>query len=581
MAGNEQSPEVQSPEVLARILALKNAVRHKGRASPKALVGGMLAVFPSYKEKMKELFSLLDATVAKVNTLSQEEQERELRKARPDYDKKEEKGLKPLPGVEESKPVVLRFEPSPSGPLHIGHAYPLSLNLEYARRYNGTFILRIADTNPENISEDAYDLIPEDASWLAEGKIDTVLIQSDRVERYYQYAEQLLRQGDAYVCTCKPESFKKLRDKGAACPCRERAPEEHLRRWERMLAKSGEAYPPGGAVVRFKTIINHKNPAMRDFPILRINEHEHPRQGRKYRVWPLMNFSVAIDDMEGGVTHTLRGKDHADNAKKQAFIHKALGYETPIAISVGRINFEGFPVSCSKTRPLIEKGELRGWDDPRIPFLPALRRRGYHPRALRNYALEVGLSKNDKSVALDEFFKHINALNKELIDPVAERYFFVANPVEILVEGAPHRDLELDLHPDTKKGGRRFTVGNDFFISGDDYAKFQDLEEGAQQKVRFMENMTVIVEKRGGKVRFTFDQEAYQKEDVKDIIHWLPNERLLTVNVIMPDASVQYGLGEESLQKLSPGSIVQFERFGFCRFDRKEGERLLFYYAHR
>ena len=130
--------------------------------------------------------------------------------------------------------------------------------------------------------------------------------------------------------------------------------------------------------------MQHNNPAMRDFPLFRINNDEHPKTGKEFRVWPLMNFSVAIDDMDLGITHALRGKDHADNAKKQAFIHKALGVPTPEAVSVGRINFtEGVEVSCSKVKPKVESGFYNGWDDIRLPFMKALKRRGFQAEALR------------------------------------------------------------------------------------------------------------------------------------------------------------------------------------------------------
>lgn len=563
-------------EKLTRTLALQNAVKYKGKANPRALIGALLAEFPDYKAKMKELMVLINSVVKNVNGLSLEEQEKELREVRPDFDKVEKKeGLKALADAEEGK-VVMRFEPSPSGPLHIGHAYPFSLNLEYAKMYNGKCLLRIADTNPDNISVDAYDLIPEDAKWLSNGKISKVIIQSERINIYYDFALRLIEKEASYVCTCEASAFKELKDDGIACPCRELPPDEQLLRWKKMHQAPPKGFAQGAAVVRFKTDIQHKNPAMRDFPILRINDEEHPKEGKKYRVWPLMNFSVAIDDMESGVTHTLRGKDHADNAKKQAYIHEAFSHPTPHAISVGRINFDGFPVSCSKTRPRIESGEFTGWDDPRIPFLPALRRRGYQPAALRKYAIEVGVTRNDKSVHIDEFFKHINALNKELVDPIANRYFFIADPVEINVEGREEEELELNLNPDTKKGGRKFTVKNKYFIAGKDAERIATMK-----KVRLMENMTINVENGA----YSFDTKLYKKEATEAIIHWLPaeehTEQLCRTTLLLPDGSEQHGLAEKGIATLSEGSIIQFERVGFCRFDRREGNLYLFYFAHQ
>jgi len=571
-----------SPEALARTLALQNAVRHKGTANAKALIGGMLGAHPEFKERMPELAELLERTVKDVNRLTPTEQEAVLRKERPEFDKTEKKeGLKPLPDAK-MRAVVLRFEPSPSGALHIGHAYPFSLNLEYAKMYDGKCMLRIADTNPDNITEEAYTLLPQDACWLAECDIE-VLIQSSRMELYYSYARKLIEEGHAYVCECDTEEFKRLKEKGLACPCRGLSKSEHAKRWRRMGMAQG--YAQGAAVVRFKSDITHKNPAMRDFPLMRINDSKHPKTGMKYRVWPLMNFSVAIDDLDLGVTHTIRAKDHADNAKKQALIHESLGSKTPVAISVGRINFDGFPMSASKTRARIEAGEFTGWDDPRLPFLPALRRRGYRPEALRKYAVEVGVTRNDKTVAIEEFFKHIDTLDKELVDAEAMRYFFVADPVEIIVTGAPEQSLELDLHPDKKEGGRKFLTHERFLIARRDLERIAGL-----RKIRLMECMTINVqrkklEKDGEKTGFSFHRKKYDKAETQAIIHWLPADEdraeLVTVRVLMPDGSVEDGLAERTVANVKEGAVVQFERFGFCRYDHHDGERHVFYYGHR
>ncbi len=561
---------------LIRKYALQNAVRYNGKANPGAVFPKLIQEDDSIKTKAKEIMPKIVKIVAEINGMKLEEQTKELEKTAPELlERKTEKkeGLKELPNI--GKTFATRMAPSPSGPLHIGHAYVSSLNYEYAKKYGGKFILRIEDTNPENIYEPAYEMIPQDMDWLCEGNVSKVVIQSDRLPIYYKYAEKLISEGHIYICTCNPDEFKSMLENGVECPCRKLDTKTQLDRWKKMKSKNG--FEQGTAVARFKSDIKHKNPAMRDFPLLRINEALHPRTGHKYRVWPLMNFSVAIDDMDLGITHTLRGKDHADNAKRQEMIHKALEVATPTPISVGRINFEGFEVSCSKTKVKINDGVYSGWDDIRIPFLPSLRRRGYQPETFRKYAMEVGISTNDKTVDIMQFFKHINSLNKDILDSRSNRYFFIQNPVQIQIKGAPQQKIELDLHPDNKKGGRKFIVHETFFVTESD---FENFEEGGLY--RLMDCLNFV--KKGDSFEFhSSEYEPYKKEG-KGIIHWLPaSPENIEVEVMIgdgPDIAIAKGIGEEGLKKLKEGDIVQLERFGFCRLDMK-GNNLVFWFSHR
>ncbi|MBI4739265.1 glutamate--tRNA ligase [Candidatus Woesearchaeota archaeon] len=556
-------------DTIVRKYVLQNAVRYEGKADPGRIMSKVLGENPDLRSNAKEITQKIKAAVKKVNAMSLDKQRAELEKIAPEF--LEEKstrreGLKELPGAQQGK-VVMRFEPSPSGPLHIGHAYVLSLNYEYAKKYNGKFILRISDTNPDNIDIMAYEQIPQDARWLCDNDNFDVLIQSDRMEIYYKYALQLIQHGCAYVCTCKVELVRELLAKSEACQCRNFPATEHVKRWHKM----NSGYAQGEAVVRFKTDIGHKNPAMRDFSILRINETEHPRQGRKYRVWPLMNFAVAIDDMETGVTHTLRGKDHADNALRQKFMHEALGYKTPEPISVGRINFEGFEVSCSKTREKIEAGSYNGWDDIRIPFIPALRCRGYNPIAFRKYAMDVGVTRNDKSVTMEEFFKTVNAFNKQLIDSVSERYYFVKDPIMVTVENAPEMTVELDLHPDNKKGGRVLHTRGTFYLDADD-----ELKDGKAYRLLELFNFKI----RKGKLIFTSTKYDKAAKDTINV-HWVCDDDPINVEITMPDGTTVKGRGEKWLNDVSVDQVVQFERFGFVRCDSITQQKMTFWFLHK
>lgn len=562
---------------LIRKYALQNAVRYNGKATPGAVIPKIIGEDSTIKDKLKELIPEISKIISEVNSMNPEAQKEELEKTAPELleiKQKKREGLKELPNVKGK--VIMRIAPSPSGPMHIGHAYIASLNYEYVKKYGGEFHLRIEDTNPDNIYEPAYEMIPEDLNWLCEGNVSKIIIQSSRIQKYYKYAEKLINQGNIYICDCNPDEFKTLIENSQACPCRELSSEIQMERWKKMLNRNG--YEQGTAVVRFKSELNHKNPAMRDFPLLRINEAFHPKTKNKYRVWPLMNFSVSIDDMEFGTTHALRGKDHADNAKRQEMIHNALGCKTPTPISVGRINFEGFEVSCSSTRKKINEGKYNGWDDIRIPFIPALRRKGYQPEAFRKYAIDVGISQNDKSVELLQFFKQINAMNKDIIDSKSNRYFFIEEPVQIQITGAPEQDIELDLHPEHKKGGRKFKTHEAFFITRGDFEVF---EEGKLYRLMDCLNFTC----EGGEFKFHSLKYEEYKEKGSSIIHWLPAspENIETEVVIGDGNDIVYtkGIGEETIKKINEEEIVQLERFGFARLDKKTDSKLIFWFAHR
>ncbi|HLD88802.1 MAG TPA: glutamate--tRNA ligase family protein, partial [Candidatus Nanoarchaeia archaeon] len=319
-----------------------------------------------------------------------------------------------------------------------------------------------------------------------------------------------------------------------------------------------------------------KNPAMRDFPILRINDSPHPRQGEKYRVWPLMNFAVAIDDHENGVTHTVRGKDHVDNEKRQEHIFDYFSWKIPEHLYIGRINFEGMEVSCSKTRKLIEEGKITSWDDIRIPFLLPLKKRGYQPDAFIKYALDMGVTLNDKHVPKDDFFKTLNAFNKEIIDYSSNRYFFVENPVKIEIINAPEKNVKIALYPeDEQRGLREFSTGSIFYIAKKD---FDELKE--KKIYRLMDCLNFV--KKGS--LFEFHSEDYKifKEKGDKIMHWVPEEAgNFKVSILMPDATTVSGIGERNLALLKEGDVCQLERFGFCRLNKKEKNELVFWFGHR
>lgn len=555
---------------------LQNAVKYEGKSNAGAVVGKIISEHPELKSKLKELMPDIQKIIKEVNSLSPEKQLEEIKKLAPELleekPKEQRIGLKPLPNAEEGK-VVMRFAPSPSGAFHVGRAIPFCLNDAYCKMYKGKLILRIEDTDPNKVDAEAYKLLIEDAQWLTHNNVAEVIIQSDRLGIYYDYAERMIATGKAYVCTCSGDQFRELSLKKQACPCRNIPKQEQLIRWAKMFGE----YKPGDAVVRIKTSISDPNPAMRDWPAFRINDHPHPKKGSEVKVWPLMNFAVAVDDHELGITHTIRAKEHIDNEKKQKYVFDFFQWKIPTHLYVGRVKFLGFELSSSKTKQKIQRGEYDGWDDIRLPFIPALKRRGYQPEAFLKFSVGTGISQNDKTISSEDYFKSLNAFNKEIIDIKSNRYFFIENPIEITVEKAPEQKVELDLHPEDKKRGKRiFKTSTKFYVTKDDYSKFK---KGKLYRLMDCLNFKFL---ENNKASFDSTEYEHYKEHGEMIMHWLPESKeLIDVEVLMPDKTTKKGFGESSLSKLKEGDIVQLERFGFCRLDKKEKDKLVFWFGHK
>ncbi|MEM2955420.1 MAG: glutamate--tRNA ligase family protein, partial [Nitrososphaerales archaeon] len=302
----EIQPDVS---LLIRKHALLNAYKHDGRCEAGAVLGKVLGERPDLKNLVKKLYPSLKQIVDEVNRLSLNEQLSILKTNFPDAIvevpkvKAEEKKLPPLPDADKYAKIVTRFSPNPDCALHLGSARAIILSHDYARQYDGKFILRFEDTDPrlKKASLIFYDLIREDLNWL-ECRWDEEFIQSDRLSIYYKVVEDLIKANGAYVCTCEPTTFRSHIASSKACPCRNLTLEEQMSRWKDMLDGN---YKEGQAIVRVKTDLNHPNPAVRDWPALRIVDtikHPHPRVGSKYHIWPLYNFAAGIDDRLMGIT---------------------------------------------------------------------------------------------------------------------------------------------------------------------------------------------------------------------------------------------------------------------------------------
>lgn len=393
----------------ARAYALKNAIAYDGKARIGSVISGLFneGLKPG---EVKKYSREINEIVSEVNKLSKEEQKKEFSKLEKETSHREgREGLPELPGAKKGK-VIMRFAPSASGSFHIGHALTGSISYLFVKKYGGKFYVRIEDTNPENIDPNSYERIKKESSWLFPGS--EVLIQSNRMKIYYDLAEKLIKKDAAYVCTCSQEEFKKFVDAKKPCPCRSLSVKENIKRWENMLDKNG--YGEGKAVLRFKSGMKDKNPAMRDFPLARVNLTKHPLQGKKYRVWPLMNLAVTADDIDLKMTHIIRAKEHRDNAERQKRMYIAMGLKAKLPWTgfLGRIKFKDMELSKTKIKEAIAAGEYSGWDDPRLPTIAALMKKGYKPQAFWKLAERIGLSENDKVMDKSEFFRLLDDFNR-------------------------------------------------------------------------------------------------------------------------------------------------------------------------
>ncbi|MDY2745373.1 MAG: glutamate--tRNA ligase, partial [Methanosphaera sp.] len=428
--------------------------------------------------------------------------------------------------------------------------------------------LRIEDTDPKRVEPDAYTAIPEDVEWLGI-KPDEVYIQSDRLEIYYEYARKAIEIGAAYMCTCDAGEFKKLKDNCQPCPCRSHTVEENMELWDKF-----EDMEEGEAVLRVKTDIKHKNPAIRDWVAMRIVDQEHPRLGNKYRIYPMMNFSVTVDDHLMGMTHVLRGKDHLANSEKQSYLYKHFGWKIPEFIHYGRLKMDDVLLSTSKAREGIANGKYTGWDDPRLGTIRAIARRGIKKEALYELIEEIGTKQADATIS----WKKIYGLNRKIIEENTNRYFFIPNPVKVDVKDLPEDKQSMsvtrELHYNKpEKGLRNLNFNGSAYIPKDDYEKALD-----KKPLRLMDLINIDVTSND----VTYDSESLEEAQSKhaSIIQWVPVEDSIKAKVVMPDNTIVDGFIEKDSSDVKVDDIVQLERFGFARVDEVEDDEITFYYTH-
>ncbi|MGA8709924.1 MAG: glutamate--tRNA ligase [Thermoplasmata archaeon] len=556
------SPEV---EVRARRLTLENALAHDGAAEAGPIVGRLLATDATLRPQADAVRSLVSDIVAEIRGLPSAEIEdrlatlggpateppRAARSEAPDFPE--------LLGAVRGK-VVLRMAPFPSGVLHIGNSRMLFVNQLYRERYNGKLLLVFDDTigsAEKRIETEFFDLITGDCE-LAGVRPDAVYYKSDRIPSFYPWARRVIDKGGAYVCRCPQELLGKNRVAGVACPERSQAVSETIEEWEKML---GGSYGPGEAVLRLRTDMADPDPAFRDRVLLRISDIDHPRVGRKYRVWPMLEFSWAVDDIELGVTHVLRGKDLVMEDRMQRYIWDLLGIPGPPFLHWGILRVREAKVAKSKAYKEVRSGLYDGFSDPRTWSLRSLVRRGISMDALRQFILSFGMSLADIEVPAETLYSE----NRKRIDATTVRRAFVPDPVRVDVEGYPFDLAQVTLpnHPDRPDlGSRTVTAGPSFFLPR------RDLAAHAGEEIRLKDLLNVRLDSEvapsSGAMRAVFTSRENRK---LPRLQWVAAEGPVSVDLLGLEGDHSAGLGERALAAARPGDIVQFERVGFVRVD--------------
>ena len=551
----------EATQSMIRHVAIQNALEYEGKAAVGSVIGRIMAMREDLKQHGKAVTGLVAQEVNAANQMAKELGLEHLRQvleveAPALLEKRETKarreGLPELTNASKGQ-VVLRFAPNPNGPLSFGHARGLVINSRYREMYDGVFILRFDDTDTKVKPPllEAYEQIVEEATWLTGRAPDRVVVASDRMEQYYEHAQRMLNEGFGYVCRCSADAFKEHRIGQTNCPCRSQSIADNQALWKSMLKGS---FKPGEVVVRVKTDMTLKNPALRDWPALRLQDtksHPHPRPeiGSTYVVWPLLDFQSAVEDHLQGVTHIIRGKDLMDSTRKQTLLYEHFGWTYPETVYWGRVKVHewgGF--STSQMRKDIEEGLYDGWNDPRLPTLCGLRDRGIRAEALRDFWIELGVTQKDISVPLATLYAH----NTKAVDAGAPRLSFVREPIAFSLVGEHPSSLELAVHPnDDAMGIRAWNLKE-----GKVWLESEDLEH---MDLRLKEFADVALNDTNAEVQ------GLSRSDQRPIVHWLPaiNSQEAVLLETKNNELIRHR-GQLEQHNHPTGTVVQLERIGYA-----------------
>lgn len=506
--------------------------------------------------------------------------------------------------------VVTRFPPEPNGFLHIGHAKAICINFGMAQKYNGRCHLRFDDTNPSKEEKKYADAIEEDIKWLGFSWGDNLFHASDYFDTLYDFAIQLIKKGSAYVCELSPEEMRTYRgtlsEPGKESPFRNRTVEENLELFEKM--RSGET-PEGKAVLRAKIDMTSGNINMRDPVMYRVMHASHPRVGDKWKIYPMYDFTHGLSDSLENITHSLCSLEFEDHRPLYDWFIEELGLEShPQQIEFARLNINYTVLSKRMLIELVTKGFVDGWDDPRLPTIRGMRRRGYPAKAIQKFCTSVGVTKKNSIIDVTTLEEAV----RDELNTTAGRAMAVVRPLKVVIENYEGEEIEVEAanHPQNPEfGSRKVSFGRELYIEQDDYMenankKFFRLTEGREVRLRYsyIIKCREAIKNDAGEVvelRCTYDPDTLGKNPadgrkVKGIIHWVSakNCKKATINqydrlflhenpagakeegktyldYLNPDSLTVLHpcYVENSLASAKPNTSFQFERLGYFTMD--------------
>ena len=500
--------------------------------------------------------------------------------------------------------VHTRFPPEPNGHLHIGHAKAICLDFGIAHEYGGKCNLRFDDTNPIAEEEEFVDAIKEDVRWLG-FEWDNLCFASDYFQQMYDFAVQLIEQGDAFICDLTADEIRKTRgtltEPGKESQYRERTIEENLDLFKRM--RSGE-FPDGSRTLRAKIDMAHPNLNMRDPVIYRILHATHHNTGDNWCVYPMYDWAHGLEDSIEGVTHSLCSIEFEDHRLLYDWYLDKLSVYHPQQIEFARLNLSYTVMSKRKLKQLVDGSHVSDWDDPRMPTLSGMRRRGFTPQSIRDFMDEVGIAKRENVMEIEK----LEAILRDDLNKRSQRRMAVLNPLKVVIKNYPKNEseeLEAVNNPeDDSAGSRKVPFGRELYIESDDFMedppkKFFRMAPGREVRLRYAYFITcnkVIKDDQGNVIELhcTYDPEtkggsAPDGRKVKATIHWVSAkdamdtevrlyDRLFTVpdpaaadnflDEFNPDSLtvLSHCKIEPSLLEAEIGEQIQFERLGyFCK----------------
>jgi glutaminyl-tRNA synthetase len=517
--------------------------------------------------------------------------------------------------------VHTRFPPEPNGYLHIGHAKSICLNFGLAAEYKGLCNLRFDDTNPETEEMEYVESIQSDVRWLGFDWEDRLYHASDYFKQLHDYAVQLIKKGKAYVCDLSMDQIREYRgtltEPGKESPYRNRAIEENLDLFEGM--KAGE-FEDGSRVLRAKIDMAHPNVLMRDPTLYRIRKKDHYRTGNEWCIYPTYDFTHCLSDSIEGITHSICTLEFENNRPLYDWILDELGVHHPQQIEFARLNLSHTIMSKRRLLELVVERLVSGWDDPRMPTISGLRRRGYTPESIRNFCDEIGVAKANSIV---DIVMLENSIREELNKSVP-RVMGVLRPLKVVIVNYPEdkeEELEAINNPeDPSMGTRKVPFSRELYIEQDDFReeppkKFYRLAPGREVRLRyayFVKCVEVIKDKKTGEItelHCTYDPatrggDAPDGRKVKSTMHWVSAKHAIEVEVRLYDylftkrdsGEVEEGKDfksnlnpnslevllccqmEPSLKGARPGNRYQFERLGYFCVDTVDStpEKLVF-----